>query len=194
MSNLRTVLLNKYGESYMEYEYIDEDKLFLKNGVNIVYGDKCVGKTTSTIMCLNKSGVVPILLDYDYNPKIDGCQYDGIKGSNIVLQDVIDNGTGDDVVIIDHLDGFSGGRYMDEKDATIISQKLRELANVVTVILLAHATVLRTAGGRTSEYFRGSDKISNTSDTVYRLSRESTLYTEKRRGSVMKDIEKWMRG
>jgi len=165
---LKQFLLDKYGEKYMEYEYIDKEQLFLKNGINIVYGDKCTGKTTSVITALNKSDIEPIVLDYDNNPQIKELKYINIRGSKEVVLDILELKSNHEVLIIDHLDGFANGDYMSEERASIIIDTLKGLREKHTVILLAHATMYRSAT-KVSYAFRGNDKIPNNADTVYSL-------------------------
>jgi len=177
----------------MKYEYIDKEELFLKNGINIVYGDKCTGKTTSVIKALNRNSIEPIVLDYDNNPRIEGLKYINVPGSKEVIEDILNLESNHEVIIIDHLDGFANGDYMSEERASIIIDILKGLREKHTVILLAHATMYRSAT-RVSYAFRGNDKIPNNADTVYSLNNKATLVIEKRRGTAKADINNWMRG
>lgn len=69
--------------SYKEVEMLGE--VFVKDGVNFIYGESGVGKTVSTIKALNSSGIKPILLDYDNNlsPEVNKCDYVHIDGNRV---------------------------------------------------------------------------------------------------------------
>ncbi len=189
LNKLTKILLEKYKVKKMKYEYIDKESLFIKNAINIIYGDKFSGKTYSTIKHLNLSDINPIHIDFDNNPNIEDLNYFSFGGSNDIFDDIVE---GSGIIIIDHLDGFSNGKYMKEEDATKIVNKLKKLSIKNTIILLAHATVLRTASGKYVEYFRGNDKIVNNADTVYHLT-QNNLEIEKHRGSNGETILNWMR-
>jgi len=179
---LKDLLLNEFKEQTVSYSYVDSNELFVKGGINIVYGEKNAGKTYSVLKYLKN----PVFIDYDMNAKVA----DEIRfvGTADIIKFITDNSTPDDIVVIDHLDGFSNGRYMSEEDATAVVNKLKAIP--ATVILLAHATVYRTAIKK-SVTFRGNDKIGNNADTVYSLI-DGTLKTEKRRGGS-KVLVDWMR-
>ena len=50
---------------YEEYSMIGE--VFVKNKINLLYGESGIGKTISTIKALNSDGIEPVLLDFDDN-------------------------------------------------------------------------------------------------------------------------------
>ena len=179
---LKELLLSKYKEETVVYSYIDENKLFIKGGLNIVYGEKDAGKTYSVLKYLDD----PIFIDYDRNAKV--ANETRFSGSKAIIDDIIDSSTEDDVVVIDHLDGLSFGKYMSEEDATLVVDKLKSMK--CTVILLAHATLYKTAMKKAVS-FRGNDKVGNNADTVYSLI-DNTLRSEKRRGGAIV-INDWMR-
>jgi len=182
---LLDLLLSEFKEETIVYSYVDKENLFLTGGLNIVYGEKAVGKTYCVLKALKQSGITPVFIDYDKN-EVDITRF---RGSDLLIEKVIEASTVDDVVVIDHLDGFSKGKYMSEEDATTVLKRLSRIQ--ATIILLAHATTLRSAT-RKSNYFRGNDKIANNADTVYRLE-NNNLYIEKKRGSSLNIIKDWMR-
>lgn len=194
---LKDKLIEKYGKlKPMEYKYIDTDKLFLQNGINIVYGEKFQGKTVSTLMYLQQEGIEPMLIDFDRNPKYKNINYIHLVGSSDMIKDIIEHESIDNeeppVIVIDTLDGLVHGKYMTEEDASKVVVVLKELAEVSTVILLAHATIQRTAV-RKSVNFRGNEKIVNSADTVYKLM-DTTLFVEKNRGYDGElELIEWMR-
>jgi len=194
---LKDKLMEKYGKlKLMEYKYIDTDKLFLQNGINIIYGEKFQGKTVSTLMYLQQEGIEPMLIDFDRNPKYKNLNYVHLVGSSDMVKDIIEHEAVDNeeppVIVVDTLDGLVHGKYMTEEDASKVVVVLKELAKVSTVILLAHATIQRTAV-RKSVHFRGNEKIVNSADTVYKLM-DTTLFVEKNRGYEGDlEIAEWMR-
>jgi len=184
---LLEILLSKYKEDTLVYEYIDKEELFIKGKLNIVYGEKSAGKTTSVLKALNSSGIKPIYIDWDNNELYaDAVRF---SGSVELLYDVIEHSTKQDIIVIDHLDGMSNGKYMSEDDATRVLDILTSID--ATVILLAHATAFKSATKKQLS-FRGNDKIANNALTVYRLE-DGNLHIEKRRGKDNDTIEQWHR-
>jgi hypothetical protein len=183
---LLEILLKKYKEEKLFYSYIDKDELFVKGKLNIVYGEKAAGKTTSVLKYLNSCNIKPFYIDYDSN-EINYNVYRFVGCDNLI-KDIIEFSSVDDVIVIDHLDGLSNGRYMSEEDATKV---LTVLSNIkATVILLAHATAFKSATKKQLS-FRGNDKIANNALTVYRL-QDNNLYIEKRRNKNNETIIDWM--
>ena len=179
---LKELLLKEFNEETVVYSYVDKDKLFLRGGLNIVYGEKNAGKTHSVLKYLEN----PVFIDYDMNEKVsDETRF---AGCNEIIEFIASRSTADDIIVIDHLDGLSNGRYMSEDDATAVVGVLKSIP--ATVILIAHATVHRTATKK-SVSFRGNDKIGNNADTVYSLI-DGVLRSEKRRGGHV-EIQNWMR-
>ena len=64
-------------------EYIMIGKVFVSNGLNLVYGASGTGKTISTIKALNEEGITPYLLDFDDNlsPEASNCNFYHVNGS-----------------------------------------------------------------------------------------------------------------
>lgn len=170
-----------------KYVFIDSGKLFVEGAVNVIYGEKAAGKTYSLLKYLRGEGIVPIFVDFDRN-EVDTSTVHYFKGSGKLMEFLEENDTEGNVIIVDHLDGFSNGKYMTEDDATVVVNRLSKLG---TIILLAHATAYRSST-RKSLAFRGNDKIVNNALTVYRIENED-LHIEKNRSIDTAVLKQWMR-
>jgi predicted AAA+ superfamily ATPase len=189
--NLLEYMLHTYGESSMEeYEFVDDDKLFVKSGINVLYGRKAVGKTYSLLKYLDSCGIVPVFIDTDRNPKLPfPVHY--FRFQPKMLTEIADYTGSSDIIVIDHLAGISGNNYMSEQDSSVIIDALNRLLPA-TVILLAHST-LQTTATRERETWRGNDSIVNTADRVFRLEPGGNLVFEKARLDDREVIDEWMR-
>ncbi len=113
-------------------------KVFVKHGINLVYGESGFGKTVSTIKALNREDITPILLDFDNNlsPSQNECQYTHIDGPSY-LKDKSCCIPNDKVIIVDTWQMFivNGGSIKE-------LHKIRDANN--TVIIIAHNKAIAT--------------------------------------------------
>jgi hypothetical protein len=60
--------------------------VFVKNGINLLYGPSGVGKTISTMKAINRDNIKPILIDFDNNldPSIFDIEADVVDGSKFM--------------------------------------------------------------------------------------------------------------
>jgi len=113
-------------------------KVFRKDDINLLFGESGVGKTISSIKALNKEGITPILLDFDYNDsqESNNCEYIHIDGYQFI-EDKKSNIPSNEVIVVDTWQTF-----LDAGGDIKILNSIRDNNN--TVILIAHNKAIAT--------------------------------------------------
>jgi len=124
-------------------EYIMVGNVFVKNGLNLIYGASGLGKTFSTIKALNEDNITPYLIDFDNNlsPETTGLEFVHLDGVEILKLhkedtegiDIPDNG----VFIVD-----TWQLFIDAGGTIDFLKEIAKLGN--TVVIVAHNKDLAT--------------------------------------------------
>ena len=137
-----------YIKNYGELKAPETITDVIAKGKTLIYGNSGAGKTYSTVKHLNKNKIIPILLDFDNNPKIDDLEFSAIDGG----------------VFVNQFRGLINQDYLKE-EKELIKNKLKKLTT-------EYFTIYKTTINPTSETHKlsvPSDKMMNTMFMKYPL-------------------------